>query len=57
MKTDNHNLRENISTNEKYIVRKMGLKFQNPEFNILRKIACYTFFFLPTVEANRRMLF
>ena len=27
MQTDNHNFRKNITINEKYILRKMGLKF------------------------------
>ena len=36
MQTDNHNLRKNVTTNEKYILRKKGLKF--------RKIAFYMYF-------------
>ena len=27
IQTDNHNLEKNVTTNEKYILRKMGLKF------------------------------
>ena len=30
---------KNVATNENCILRKMGLKFQNPSFNILCKIA------------------
>ena len=30
---------KNVATNENCILRKMGLKFQNPSFNILWKIA------------------
>ena len=30
--TDNHKQRKNVATNENYILRKMGLKFQNPSF-------------------------
>ena len=30
---------KNVATNENCILRKMGLKFQNPSFNILFKIA------------------
>ena len=37
--TDNHNLWENVAICKKYILRKMGLNFQNSEFNILSKIA------------------
>ena len=29
---------KNVATNENWILRKMGLNFQNPKFNILRKI-------------------
>ena len=36
MQTDNHNFRKNITTNEKYILRKMGLNFH--------KIALYMYF-------------
>ena len=36
MQTDNHNLRKNVTTNEKYILRKKGLKFG--------KIAFYMYF-------------
>ena len=38
--TDNHNLRSNVGSDEKYILRK---KFQSPKFNILCKIALYTY--------------
>ena len=30
---------KNVATNENWILKKMGLKFQNPNLNILRKIA------------------
>ena len=30
---------KNVATSENCILRKMGLKFQNPSFNILFKIA------------------
>ena len=32
------NREKNVATNENWILRKMGLNFQNPKFNILRKI-------------------
>ena len=33
--TDKHNLRKNVATNKKNIVRKMDLKFEKPsKFNI-----------------------
>ena len=35
----NQNLRQNVATNENCILRKMGLKFQNPSFSMLCKIA------------------
>ena len=31
--------KKHVATNENCILRKMGLKFQNPSFNILSKIA------------------
>ena len=37
MQTDNHNLVKDVTTNEKYILRKMALKFQFPKFNIYAK--------------------
>ena len=37
--TDDHNLKKNVTTNKNYIPRKMGLKSQNPKFNIFCKIA------------------
>ena len=38
--TDNHDLGGNVATNKKWSLKKKknGLKFQNPKFNILRKI-------------------
>ena len=39
--TDNDNLRSNVGSDEKYILRKT---FQSPKFNILCKIALYTYF-------------
>ena len=36
---DNRNLCKKVANNKNYILRKMGLKFQNPNFNILCKIA------------------
>ena len=38
METDNHKFKKNATTNEEYILRKMGLKFQ--------KIALYMYFFI-----------
>ena len=32
--TENHNLRKNVATNKKNIMRKMDLKFEKPKFNI-----------------------
>ena len=29
MQTDDHNFKENVATDKKYILRKIGLKFQN----------------------------
>ena len=37
--TDNHKLRKNVATDKMHILRKMSLKFQNPKFNILCKMA------------------
>ena len=37
--TDSHKLRRNVAINKMYILRKMGLKFQNPIFNTSYKIA------------------
>ena len=31
--TDNQKQRKNVATNENCILRKIGLKFQNPSFN------------------------
>ena len=36
---NNQNWIKNVATNENCILRKMSLKFQNPSFNILCKIA------------------
>ena len=37
--TDNKNWRKNVATNKKLLSEKYGLRFQNPNFNILCKIA------------------
>ena len=34
----NHDLRKSVVINKQYILRKMGLKFQNLEFNLSCKI-------------------
>ena len=39
--TDNQNYRKNVTTNEKFILRKMGLKFQNLSIKILYTIAVW----------------
>ena len=39
MQTDNHSFTKNFATNKKYILRKMGLKIQNPKFSFSCKIA------------------
>ena len=39
MQTNNQNLGKNVAADQKYILRKMGLKFQNLKFNISCKIA------------------
>ena len=39
--TDNQNYRKNVTTNEKFILRKMGLKFQNLSIKILCTIAVW----------------
>ena len=44
MQTDNHNSTENVTTDKKYILRNMGLKFQKPKLNITCKIAFSIFF-------------
>ena len=31
MQTNNHNATENVATDKKYILRKMGLKLQKPK--------------------------
>ena len=46
METVNQNFRKNIAADKKCILRKVGLKFQNPKINILCKksilyIFCY----------------
>ena len=41
VQADNHNLRKNVTTDEKYILRKMGLKFH--------KVAFYMYFVLKFV--------
>ena len=41
VKNDNHNLKKNVTTNEKKILRKMGLKFY--------KIAFHTYFVIKFV--------
>ena len=40
MQIDQNNFRKNITTNKKHVLRKMSLKFQNPNFNISCKITC-----------------
>ena len=37
--TDNYNLRKNDATDKKHILRKMGLKFRNINFDVLSKMA------------------
>ena len=44
MQTDKDNFRKNVATDEKYILRKMSLKFQNVKFNISCKRTFYIFF-------------
>ena len=34
MQTFKHNFRKNVVTDKMYTLRKIGLKFQNPNFNI-----------------------
>ena len=43
MKTDNNNVRQNVATDKKFILRKVSLKFQNSKFDISCKIAFYMF--------------
>ena len=50
MQIDNHNFRKNITTNEKYILRKMRLKFCKLAFHINFVIK---FELLPSSEATR----
>ena len=44
MKTDNRNVRKNVVTDQKYILKKVSLKFQNSKSDISCKIAFYIFF-------------
>ena len=46
MKTDNYNVRKNVATNRKYILRKVSLKFQKSKSDISCKIAFYIFFII-----------
>ena len=41
--TDNHNSEEYVFTDEKYLLRKISLKFGNSDFKILCNIALYFF--------------
>ena len=43
--TGNQKYNKKVTT-KKYTIQKSGLKFQNPKFNILPKIAFFFFFFL-----------
>ena len=38
--TNTYELRKKVATDKRYILRKRSLKFQNPMFDILHKIAC-----------------
>ena len=44
METDNHDFGKNVATDKTFILRKVGLKFQNPKISISCKIAFYIFF-------------
>ena len=44
MEIDSHNFRKNLPTDKKYILRKIGLQFQNPQFVNSWKIVFYIFF-------------
>ena len=44
--TNNHNFRENVVADKKYILRKVDLRFQNPKIIISCKIANYIFLLL-----------
>ena len=44
MQTHNHHFRLNTTTDEKYILRKMGLKFKTLSSTIFFKIAFYVLF-------------
>ena len=35
---------KNVATDKKYILRRMGLEFQNPKFQLSCKIALHTIF-------------
>ena len=39
--TANSNFRKEVTNNEKYILRKIGLKSQNPKFNISYKMTYF----------------
>ena len=44
MQIDSHNFRKNVAIDEKSILRKMSLKFQNFKPDISCKIALYIYF-------------
>ena len=54
MQTDNHNFRKNVAANNRYILKKMNLKFQNSKFDISCKISFYIFFAINWDSLERR---
>ena len=54
IQTDNNNFRKNVATYKKYILRKMGLKFQNSKYNMSYKIAFYIFFVIKSNSLELR---
>ena len=49
--TDNHKYRKNVET-KKVLFKKMGLKFRNPNFNILCKIAFVLLYKMPILWSS-----
>ena len=49
IQTDNHNFRKNVTTDKKYTLRKMGLKFKIPSSTFFAKYN-FIYFLLLTVN-------
>ena len=56
---DNHKYRKSVATIKSTLFKKMGLKFRNPKFIVLYKIAFIFFNKMPTLwslEVNKAVL-